>query len=610
MSLFSRRQIRLRPRHAVIGLAAGVQLALVALLVIAPLILAHEALGETKTSPEAQAQAMKDKALLASRCFQLAECSQDMLKQALCTTSGNCCLNDRCFEQHQNECQGATTGQDIAGFCFAKSPPFQLAVSIGGSSTVVELGDYIIKVYKFAVGIAAILAAVMMMVGGFMYLTAADSGRVSRGKEYIVDSLTGLAVVFGAFLLLNTVNPDTVSLTLPKIPVVKKQQFVGCSMTEYCAGCSIEYGVTKAFLDDLRSHKTGQGAFTGTGTSKEYCVEKYIVKDVSKGGYAVKCTGKVCTKTMYKMGSAEDAACNMNQFSCQKRKKPTDTPACGGNVAVEITKKSLPEGATLPTDNTKYPDWICRNCKGFGESCSPTGPNPNCCGGFCGKDKCTTGQPGDACNDDKDCASNICQTNWGNSCSDGLTGSPCADNKECSPGYKCSGSSLGGAKNFCTPGARFNRCVSGSECNSDVCVSGSRWWTSDDLWMCLDSPSYQIYGPCESNADCQNMTGGTANYCRKNQGQFICTEGSPGSWCDSNEECADKCDTDLHICTDGQPGSHCSSPANCVSGHCVKDGDFPVCTTGGPGSRCGTAEDCDKYFGQAMTCPNKRCVPT
>ncbi|MFA6603919.1 MAG: pilin [Patescibacteria group bacterium] len=595
MGFFFGQGIKLRPRQAILGLASGVQLGVMAVIFLLPLLLPVAALGQgAAPDPGILDQAMKE-----SRCFQLIECNKDMLDQTLCTNSPqNCCLGDRCFER--NTACGSGSGKTASGFCFAKSPPFQLAVSFGGTNTVVDLSDYIVRVYKFAIGIAAILAAVMMMVGGFLYLTAADSGRVSRGKEYIVDALTGLVVAFSAFLLLNTVNPDTVSLALPKIPVVKKQAYVGCTLTDYCAGCGLEYGITQAFIDDLSAGLTGQGAFKGEGSNKVFCSPDYILTNISSGsGYVAKCVGKVCDPSLYRSGSAPPATCNMNLHSCQKPAAPTDVPACGTEVAQAIKLASLPAGSPPPAPDQQYPAWFCRSCNPLGSACSPTGQNPRCCGGYCGQGGCTTGQPGDACNDNKDCASNICQTNWGNSCSEGLVGAPCTNDKECRAGFKCNTAN----KNVCTPGNKFSKCSSDSECNTGFCNTG--------LGICVNSPSEALVRPSStcSNAECSRLTGGVLNYCSSQISR--CTDGSDGSPCGRESDCASgRCVAlaGIRICTSGESGSACDNDSDCISGHCFTEGDFNVCTTGGPGSRCNNAEGCNQDSRLRMDCLGNRCV--
>lgn len=88
------------------------------------------------------------------------------------------------------------------------------------------IAQYASGVYSYAVSIAGLLAGVMLVIGGFQYVTAGgDTGRVAKAKDRIKDAFIGLVLVFGAFLVLTTVNPSLVSLETLKIKTVKKQLF-------------------------------------------------------------------------------------------------------------------------------------------------------------------------------------------------------------------------------------------------------------------------------------------------------------------------------------------------------------------------------------------------
>lgn len=89
------------------------------------------------------------------------------------------------------------------------------------------IAQYIGGVYRFGVGIAGALAAVMMMIGGFQYLTAGgDASRVGAAKKRISDALVGLMLTLGVYLILFTLNPDLVELKALQIRVVDRIPFV------------------------------------------------------------------------------------------------------------------------------------------------------------------------------------------------------------------------------------------------------------------------------------------------------------------------------------------------------------------------------------------------
>lgn len=72
-----------------------------------------------------------------------------------------------------------------------------------------ELNDFValgIEVTQFIFGIVGALALIMFIIGGFFWLSAAGSAdRVKRGRETMVHAVIGLVIVFGAWVLVNTI---------------------------------------------------------------------------------------------------------------------------------------------------------------------------------------------------------------------------------------------------------------------------------------------------------------------------------------------------------------------------------------------------------------------
>lgn len=98
----------------------------------------------------------------------------------------------------------------------------------GGVKTVdiPWIAQYVTGVYSYAVAIAAVIAGVMFVVGGFQYLTAGgDASRVTAAKERIKDAVIGLLLVLGAFVILTTINPNLVSNPDIRVRTVKRIPF-------------------------------------------------------------------------------------------------------------------------------------------------------------------------------------------------------------------------------------------------------------------------------------------------------------------------------------------------------------------------------------------------
>lgn len=64
------------------------------------------------------------------------------------------------------------------------------------------------------VGIAALLAVIMLVIGGFEYMTTDSAFKMGNAKDRITNAIIGLLIVLAAVLILQTINPDIVSLNI------------------------------------------------------------------------------------------------------------------------------------------------------------------------------------------------------------------------------------------------------------------------------------------------------------------------------------------------------------------------------------------------------------
>ncbi len=68
------------------------------------------------------------------------------------------------------------------------------------------------QIYIWSLGVASLLALLMIVIGGYYYMTSSGNAeQASKGTEMIWSSVIGLALLFGAYLLLSTINPDLVN---------------------------------------------------------------------------------------------------------------------------------------------------------------------------------------------------------------------------------------------------------------------------------------------------------------------------------------------------------------------------------------------------------------
>lgn len=99
---------------------------------------------------------------------------------------------------------------------------FQEGESMTLKTDTSPIGDYIKAYYKYGLGIVGIVAAIMLMIGGIIWLTAGGSGsKIEQAKDMITSSLIGLFILLGSWIILNTINPDLVTLKTREVTLIE-----------------------------------------------------------------------------------------------------------------------------------------------------------------------------------------------------------------------------------------------------------------------------------------------------------------------------------------------------------------------------------------------------
>ncbi len=76
------------------------------------------------------------------------------------------------------------------------------------------LGGYLNMMINLFIGICAVLAVVMIVVGGIEYMASELPGNKESGKERITNAIFGLILALGSWALLNTINPDLLNTNI------------------------------------------------------------------------------------------------------------------------------------------------------------------------------------------------------------------------------------------------------------------------------------------------------------------------------------------------------------------------------------------------------------
>jgi hypothetical protein len=79
--------------------------------------------------------------------------------------------------------------------------------------------DMVGQIYTYALSIAGALAIIRVVYGGIIYMiSAGNTSKQSDARDIITSAIWGLVLLAGAYLLLNTINPEIVQLKNPSLP--------------------------------------------------------------------------------------------------------------------------------------------------------------------------------------------------------------------------------------------------------------------------------------------------------------------------------------------------------------------------------------------------------
>jgi hypothetical protein len=175
--------------------------------------------------------------------------------------------------------------------------------------TVPWLAQYISGAYTFLISIAGLLATVMMVIGGFQYVTSAgDKGKIGAAKTRIVNALTGLVLALGSYVVLFSINPDLVTFQGLRIAFVQTDPFdqaLGTTMADTVQGTAPPQAGTYVPTSGACPFQLLEKQGTRAGRLEFYT-------KVQSGGYN---TGATAAERVMRVAEIADV-CNVHLGSC------------------------------------------------------------------------------------------------------------------------------------------------------------------------------------------------------------------------------------------------------------------------------------------------------
>lgn len=106
-----------------------------------------------------------------------------------------------------------------------------------GECEIPWIAQYIKGIYDYGLGIGGILAAVVLMGGGVLWLVSAgDASKITQAKDLIIGSLTGMIILTSSYLILDQINPNLINLKPITLNRIEKIEYIDTEVTTIDAG--------------------------------------------------------------------------------------------------------------------------------------------------------------------------------------------------------------------------------------------------------------------------------------------------------------------------------------------------------------------------------------
>ena len=388
---------------------------------------------------------------------------------------------------------------------------FQAGVTSPLEASTGPIARYISAIYNYGVGIVGILAALMLMIGGIIWLTAAgSSSKIEQAKSFIGSSLTGMALVLTAYILLNTINPDLVNLrttTVTQLEELKCCQLSGAAVMTYPKECQKNNGQTKS-LDYLVS------------ADQKTCV---------KGG---------CCITSETPASFVGVVSTVFSSDMLSETKLTYKASLPGNCNTELNYPTatiiLTAGLFGSQVTTIFTDASCTEAQD--NTCVNQPDATTCLGktrwGYCYSGKCFAGQgeAGDTCGTDP--GSRCVKETAGHDCNSDSGGLGCVDDVWC-----CKGTVEMPSVASCSAASEGNSCKNGNDfgyCFQNTCLPCAKYGEACNTHDNSQCPDQDFNDQTNTTQQC----GDDANDNNGDCSSFIWDDiGKPeGYYCDEGDD--------------------------------------------------------------------------
>jgi hypothetical protein len=77
-----------------------------------------------------------------------------------------------------------------------------------------NLPGFLNNAFRIGIGVAGILAVIVIIIGGFEYMTSDVPGAKADGKNRITGAILGIAIILLSYVILGIINPDILTFRI------------------------------------------------------------------------------------------------------------------------------------------------------------------------------------------------------------------------------------------------------------------------------------------------------------------------------------------------------------------------------------------------------------
>ncbi len=239
---------------------------------------------------------------------------------------------------------GTVAPMDTGSYTLLAPLP-QLPATLDVTGTT-ALGNYLNIMIKIFIGICAVLAVIMILMGGIEYMSSELISSKEHGKESIRNAIFGLILALGAWLLLNTINPNLLKTDFSSLgsvaadyqPLTQAQQIANFTGSGTCTPVSNSSSPCSV------TNLTGYGFVGGATEASSIC------NGESHGTATQASTTDVCNN------NGNPVAFSYGLFQINAIANGNNIPACKGVFA---TSGGGTQGACLKTQNGICTQYNC-----------------------------------------------------------------------------------------------------------------------------------------------------------------------------------------------------------------------------------------------------------